>query len=159
DGPAVLIGVPWEEDGQLHNSAALLCDGKVALVTHKYVLPNYGVFDEMRVFDCGPLPVCVDLRPSRGGQVRLGIMICEDMWSEEVARHLADGGADILISINASPFEDTKLDVRFGHAMARVRETGLPLLYINQVGGQDELVFDGASFALNRDSHVPVQLP
>lgn len=159
DGPAILIGLPWAEDDRLYNSAVLLCEGQVAAVRHKHVLPNYGVFDEMRVFASGDLPGPMAIRPSRGGLVKLGVMICEDMWSEDVAEALAESGADILISMNGSPFDETKRDGRMAHAVARMRETDLPLIYVNQVGGQDELVFDGASFVLNRDSHIPVQLP
>ena len=159
DGPAILTGLPWAEDEKLYNSAVLLCEGQVAAVRHKHVLPNYGVFDEKRVFQPGDLPAPVAIRPSRGGLVKLGVMICEDMWSEEVAEALAAAGADILVSINGSPFDETKRDGRMSHAIARMRETDLPLIYVNQVGGQDELVFDGASFVLNRDSRIPVQLP
>ncbi|MDA5193631.1 NAD+ synthase [Govanella unica] len=158
-GPAVLIGTPWREGEALFNTAAFLVDGKVAGLRHKYDLPNYGVFDEKRVFVPGNLAGPVAFRPEDSGIVRLGVMICEDMWSEEVAECLAETGADILISMNGSPFEDAKRDARIGHAVARVRETGMPLLYVNQVGGQDELVFDGASFVLNHDSTLAVHLP
>lgn len=158
-GPAILVGTPWREDGELYNSVAFLADGKVAGLRHKYDLPNYGVFDEKRVFAAGNLAGPVAFRPADAGIVRLGIMVCEDMWSEDVAECLAETGSDILISINGSPFEDSKRDKRVAHAVARVRETGMPLVYVNQVGGQDELVFDGASFVLNRDCTLPIHLP
>ena len=115
-------------------------------------LPNYGVFDEVRVFAQGPLP-----GPIAFGDLRLGVMICEDMWIDEVSECLMESGADILLVINGSPFERDKGDVRLNNAVARVTETGLPLIYLNQVGGQDELVFDGASFVLGADRGLRAQ--
>jgi NAD+ synthase len=153
-GPAVLITTPWREAGQLYNAAILADAGKVQAMRFKHDLPNYGVFDEKRVFAQGPLPgpmVC------RGA--RLGVMICEDMWTQDSAECLEESGAEILIVPNGSPFEVDKLDVRMNLAVARVVETGLPLLYVNQVGGQDELVFDGASFALDADKSLRLQGP
>jgi NAD+ synthase len=158
-GPAMIIGAPWAVDDKLHNAAILLAGGEIKAVRFKYDLPNYGVFDEKRVFDAGPMPEPVDFWPRAGGMVRLGLMICEDMWSPPVAEHLERAGADILIVPNASPWEITKVDRRLHHAMARVREVGMPLIYINQFGGQDELVFDGASFVLNHDSTLAVTAP
>ena len=146
-GPALLMGTPWREDGKLYNAAALLAEGGVAALRFKYDLPNYSVFDEKRVFAQGPLPGPV---PFRG--VRFGVMICEDMWEREVA------GAEILVVINGSPFEADKRDLRLSGAVTRVVETGLPLLYVNQVGGQDELVFEGGSFVLNADRRLAWQL-
>jgi len=145
-GPAVIAGAPWRVDGKLYNAALLLDGGKVAGVQLKHQLPNYGVFDEKRVFAEGPLPGPV---PFRG--VRLGLMVCEDMWFPDVAECLDESGAEILVVINGSPFETDKHDDRLGLAVARVVESGLPLIYVNQVGGQDELVFDGASFVLGSD--------
>ena len=145
-GPAVIIGAPWRKDGALYNAALLLDGGKIAAVRLKRHLPNYGVFDEKRVFAAGPLPGPVSFR-----DVRLGIMVCEDMWTPEVTECLGESGAEILIVINGSPYESDKLDERLDLSVARVRESGLPLIYVNQVGGQDELVFDGASFALGGD--------
>ncbi|RMF08358.1 MAG: NAD+ synthase [Alphaproteobacteria bacterium] len=150
-GPAVILGSCWADDGGVYNASFLLADGEIAAVRYKYDLPNYGVFDEKRVFRPGPLPEPMVLPLKGGGLVRLGVMICEDLWSENVAEHLARWGADIFVVINGSPFEDTKFSARYGHAEARVRENGIPLIYVNQVGGQDELVFDGASFVLGRD--------
>lgn len=153
-GPALLVGAPWRQDGAVYNAALLLDGGKVAAVRLKHDLPNYGVFDEKRVFVPGPLPGPVNFRG-----VRLGVMICEDMWTADVAETLAESGAEILISPNGSPFETGKLDRRLNLATQRVVETGLPLIYVNQVGGQDELVFDGASFALGADRALAAQAP
>jgi len=153
-GPAVLIGVPLRDAGLLHNSVALLEDGKVAKVRHKQMLPNYGVFDEMRVFESGPDPKPI---PFRG--VSLGVPVCEDIWHEHVVANLANQGAELLIVPNGSPFEATKHGARQNHVRARVSESGLPLAYVNQVGGQDELVFDGASFVMNADLSVPLSMP
>ncbi len=160
-GPAVLIGAPWVEAGRLHNSVLLLQAGQIATVRHKHVLPNYGVFDEKRVFAPGPVPgpIALPLAGDPVGKVRLGVMICEDMWTEDVTEALAETGAEILIVINGSPFEHDKQDLRLNLAVARVTATGLPLLYANQVGGQDELVFDGASFVLNADRRLVAQGP
>lgn len=153
-GPAALIGTIWRQDDKLYNAVVLLEGGRIAAVRLKVDLPNYGVFDEKRVFSAGPLPGPI---PFEG--LRIGAPICEDIWSEEVTECLAESGADILISINGSPFDWKKPDVRLNVAVARVTETGLPLAYVNQVGGQDELVFDGASFVLNSDCALAVQLP
>jgi NAD+ synthase len=159
DGPAMLVGTLWPEDGgpdgrKLYNAVALLEDGKVAAVRTKVDLPNYGVFDEKRVFDAGALPSPINFRG-----VRIGAPICEDIWKEEVVECLSECGADMLIVTNGSPFEWAKPEVRMNIAVARVTESELPLMYVNQVGGQDEVVFDGASFVLNGDSSLAVQLP
>ena len=151
-GPAMVIGAPWVEDGRLYNAALLLDGGEVAAVRLKHDLPNYGVFDEKRVFDAGPLPGPVNFRG-----VRLGVMVCEDMWSGDVAECLEESGAEILVVLNGSPFEDEKQDQRLNLAVARVTESHLPLIYVNQIGGQDELVFDGCSFALNADATLSAQ--
>lgn len=153
-GPALLVGVPHVQDGQLYNAMALLDGGKIVAITRKYELPNYGPFDEKRVFAAGPLP-----EPMRLRGVRIGVPICEDIWFPAVCESLAESGAEILIVPNGSPYETGKDDRRLALARARVRETGLPLVYLNRVGGQDELVFDGASFVLNADGQVAAQLP
>ncbi|MDP6574663.1 MAG: NAD+ synthase [Rhodospirillales bacterium] len=145
-GPALLVGAPWRQDARLHNAALLLDGGEIAAVRLKHELPNYGVFDEKRVFTSGPLPGPVSFRGAR-----LGVMMCEDMWIPDVAECLKESGAGILVVLNGSPFESDKLDERLNHAVARVRESGLPLIYVNLVGGQDEVVFDGASFVLGAD--------
>ncbi len=153
-GPAMLVGTPWVEGSKIYNAVALLEAGGIAAVRYKNDLPNYGVFDEKRVFDAGPMP-----GPTNFRGVRLGVPICEDIWSDEVCECLQETGAELLIVANGSPYSAGRLDVRLNVAVARVTETGLPLLYVNQFGGQDELVFDGASFALNADSTLAAQLP
>jgi len=158
-GPAVLIGTPWVEDAKLYNAYALLAAGRVEAIRFKVNLPNYGVFDEKRVFAVGPVPGPVNFRG-----VRLGLPICEDAWTdwgdyENVVECLAETGAELLIVPNGSPYWRDKAEVRLNVSVARVTESGLPLLYVNQVGGQDELVFDGASFALNADRSIAFQLP
>ncbi len=153
-GPAVLVGTPWREGGNRYNAALLLDGGKVAATRFKVDLPNYGVFDEKRVFAAGPMPGPINFRG-----VRLGIPICEDIWSPDVVETLAESGAEILIVPNGSPFEVGKHDQRIQLSVERVTESGLPLIYVNQVGGQDELVFDGASFALGADRKLVAQAP
>ncbi len=153
-GPGVIVGAPWVEAGRLHNTALLLDGGKIAAWRHKHELPNYGVFDEKRVFAAGPLPGPIVFRG-----VRLGLMICEDMWFPDAAECLVESGAEILVVPNGSPFEIDKLDERIALGVQRVVETGLPLIYVNQIGGQDELVFDGASFVLNADRQLAAQMP
>ncbi len=154
DGPALLVGAPWDEGGKVYNAAALLSGGKVEALRYKVDLPNYSVFDEKRVFAAGALPGPVNFKG-----VRLGIPICEDIWTDAVTECLAESGAEILVAPNGSPFTLKKREQRENVALARVIETGLPLLYVNQIGGQDELVFDGASFVLNRGAKLAVQLP
>jgi NAD+ synthase len=159
DGPALLVGTPWVEAGKLYNGYCLLDRGSIAAVRFKVNLPNYGVFDERRVFTAGPVPGPVSFRG-----VRLGLPICEDIWTdwgdyENVVECLAETGAELLIVPNGSPYWRDKDDVRVNVAVARVTESDLPILYVNQIGGQDELVFDGASFALHADRSVAFQLP
>ncbi len=153
-GPALLVGAPVAEHGKLHNAMFLLDAGKIAGITRKHDLPNYGTFDEKRVFAPGPLPGPLAFRGTR-----LGVPICEDIWSPDVTECLAETGAEILVVPNGSPFEVGKDDRRLSLAVARVTETGLPLVYLNRVGGQDELVFDGASFIINSDRKLVLQMP
>ncbi|MDP6342299.1 MAG: NAD+ synthase [Alphaproteobacteria bacterium] len=153
-GPGLALTVPWRQDGGLYNAVLVLDGGEIVAARFKHDLPNYGVFDEKRVFAAGSPPGPVNFRG-----VRLGLPICEDIWTPDVAECLAETGAEILIVPNGSPFEDGKFDVRLNHAVARVTETGLPLLYVNQVGGQDELVFDGGSFVVNADCSLALQMP
>jgi NAD+ synthase len=157
-GPALIVGAPWRDRGKLYNAMLLLQGGRIVTARYKHDLPNYGVFDEKRVFAAGPVPGPMAF-PLAGGsdQLRIGGMVCEDMWTEDVAEGLQESGAEILIVPNGSPFEADKQDVRMNLAVARVTETGLPLIYCNQVGGQDELVFDGASFVLNADRRLAAQ--
>ncbi|MFN3657819.1 MAG: NAD+ synthase [Pseudolabrys sp.] len=152
-GPALLVGTPWLERGKLYNAVALLDSGGIAALRYKVDLPNYGVFDEKRVFVPGPMPGPVNFRG-----VRLGVPICEDIWGEEVVECLAETGAELLVVPNGSPYWRNKGDVRLNIAVARVTEQGLPTIYVNQVGGQDELVFDGVSFALHADCSLAFQL-
>lgn len=141
---AALIGAPIVRDGKTYNAVHLIENGEIKSTTLKYNLPNYGVFDEQRIFAEGPLPAPIEFRGRK-----LGVMICEDMWFPDVTAHLKEQGADILIVPNASPFESDKEDMRMNFAKDRAREAGLPLFYVNQVGGQDELVFDGGSFIID----------
>ena len=153
-GPAVLIGTPWVEDRKLYNAVCLLDGGRISAVRFKVDLPNYGVFDEKRVFVAGPMPGPMDFRG-----IRIGSPDCEDIWTPDVVECLSETGAEILIVTNGSPYDRTKQDVRLSHAVARVTESGLPFIYVNQVCGQDELVFDGTSFALHADRSLAFQLP
>ncbi|TCS60582.1 NAD+ synthase [Varunaivibrio sulfuroxidans] len=145
-GPALLLGAPWLVDGVLYNAALLLDKGEIAGVALKRDLPNYGVFDEKRVFACGPAPQALSFRG-----VALGVMVCEDMWTAHAALALKRAGAQLIVVLNASPYEQDKSGVRRALAQRRVQETGLALAYVNIVGGQDELVFDGRSFLLGGD--------
>ena len=158
-GPALLIGTPWAEQRKLYNACCLLDRGAIAAVRFKVNLPNYGVFDERRVFAPGPPPGPVNFRG-----VRIGVPICEDIWTEwgdyeDVVECLAETGAELMIVPNGSPYSRDKDDVRLNIAVARVAESDLPLIYVNQIGGQDELVFDGASFGLHADRALAFQLP
>ena len=153
-GPALIIGSPWRDGAKVMNAALLLDEGRIASIRYKHDLPNYGVFDEKRLFASGPLPGPM---PFRG--VRLGVMVCEDMWTPDAAECLQESGAELLLVPNGSPFEFEKHDTRTQLAVARVTESCLPLAYVNQVGGQDELVFDGASFVINPDLGLAAQLP
>lgn len=153
-GPGLILGGPWKDGEKLHNAAFLLDGGKVVARRAKHELPNYGVFDDKRVFDAGPAPGPVVFRG-----VRIGLMICEDWWFPGVSETLAESGAELLLAINGSPFEVDKGEARIDLAVARVVETGLPFVFLNQNCGQDELVFDGASFVLNADRSLAVRLP
>ncbi len=146
---AAIIPAPWIIKGKIYNAALLIDNGKIIVESAKHHLPNYGVFDEQRVFCAGPLPEPVKFRG-----FSLGLMLCEDMWLPGIATHLKNKNAEILIISNASPYETGKKKTRKAHAYDRVRETGLPLVYVNQVGGQDNLVFDGDSFVMHKDGSV-----
>src|SRR5689334_22302301 len=153
-GPALLVGTPWVEDGKLYNAYALLSGGVIDAIRFKVDLPNYGVFDEKRVFAQGPMPGPVLIKG-----VRVGVPICEDIWGPEVVECVSETGGEILLVPNGSPYWRGKTEHRLNIAVARVVESGLPLIYLNMMGGQDELVFDGASFVLNADRSVGAQLP
>lgn len=153
-GIHILIGYPAPRDGRLCNLAGVYRDGRCVAEYTKQELPNYQVFDEKRYFTAGHEPLAFELK----GQ-RLGITVCEDIWHAGPARAARAAGATLLLNINASPFHRGKQPERVAMVAARVRETGLPTLYVNTVGAQDELVFDGGSFAMNADGEVPVELP
>jgi NAD+ synthase len=154
DGPALAIGAPWAEGTQLFNAYLILKGGKIASRSLKHNLPNETVFDEVRIFDSGPLG-----GPYSVGNTRIGSPICEDAWHPEVAETLQETGAEFLLVPNGSPYYRGKMDTRMNMMVARVVETGLPLIYLNMVGGQDDQVFDGASFALNPGGKLAVQMP
>lgn len=151
-GPAILLGTPWLENDKLYNAILLLSEGRISGKTYKRDLPNYGPFDEKRVFTSWQMPEPISFRG-----LRLGVMICEDMWAPTVARILKERGAQIFLVTNGSPFEIHKMDDRRMLAEARIKESGLPLVYVHQVGGQDELVFDGSSFVLDNEGKCAVQ--
>ena len=154
DGPALLFGSIHAEGSANYNVVILADGGRIVGRRLKHELPNYGTFDEKRVFAHGPLPEPILFRG-----VQLGVPICEDIWQERVCAHLARAGAEILLSPNGSPYETDKDMLRQRMVRERVVETGLPLVYLNRVGGQDELVFDGSSFVTNDDGTIAVQLP
>jgi len=151
-GPAVIVGYPRNDKNILRNSAALIYKGEISTID-KHHLPNYGVFDESRVFNSGRISGPISFKG-----IRIGLMICEDMWHNDVTETLVESGAQVLVVINGSPFDQNKEDERLSVAVARVTETKLPLIYVNQIGGQDELVFDGGSFALDNNSKLRIQI-
>ena len=153
-GPAVIVGTPWHEDVKTYNACCLLDEGRVVATRFKVDLPNYGPFDEKRVFAQGPMPGPILFRG-----VRLGVPICEDIWEDEVVECLEESGAELLIVPNGSPWWKYKHDLRLNVVVQRVTESSLPLIYVNQLGGQDELIFDGASFGLHADRTLAFQMP
>ena len=153
-GPAILIGSPVRDKTGLYNAIAMLDEGKIQTWRMKVDLPNYGVFDEKRVFDQGPMPGPINFRG-----IRLGVPICEDIWGDlGVCETLAESGAEILLVPNGSPYSREKIDVRYQIAIKQIVETDLPMIYANQLGGQDELVFDGGSFVINADHQLAIQM-
>ena len=153
-GPALTIGAPLVENGLLYNAYFLLQDGMATVIARKHHLPNEDVFDEHRLFEVGPIS-----GPFNVNDVRIGAPVCEDAWHKDVTETMAESGAEILLVPNGSPYRRNKHDLRRGLMVARVVETGLPLIYLNMVGGQDDQVFDGASFVLNSSGALAVQLP
>jgi len=149
DGPAVVYNLPWFEGGKVYNAALFMREGEITDIRLKHHLPNYGVFDEARVFTAGPLPEPIIFKG-----VTIGLPICEDLWQPGVASHLADLGAEILISPNGSPWRRTALTERQEALGEKVHNEGLPLIYVNQIGGQDELVFDGSSFSMAANGRI-----
>jgi len=152
-GPALFVTTPWREDGKLYNAIVALDKGEIVGKRYKVDLPNYGVFDDKRVFSPGPMPGPIVFRG-----VRIGVPICEDVWTPDVVECIAETGGEILLVPNGSPYEAGKTDLRVQLGVKRVVESGLPLVYLNQVGGQDEVVYDGASFALGADRSLKAKL-
>jgi NAD+ synthetase len=153
-GLTVVVGHPLMEGRQRRNAASVLRDGAVLATYRKQLLPNHSVFDELRTFDPGDAPCVFEC-----DGVRFGLTICEDIWDAEPAQQAREAGAECLLAINASPFHADKQPLRYAVARERCLETGLPLVYVNLVGGQDELVFDGASFALTAQGELAAQAP
>ena len=154
DNPGIIIGSPYNDGEGLYNAVAVLDDGKIQTWRWKVDLPNYGVFDEKRVFAAGPMPGPVNFRG-----VRIGIPICEDIWGDlDVCETLAESGAELLLVPNGSPYVSEKMDVRYQVVIRQIIDSGLPIAYLNQLGGQDELMFDGGSFVLNANHSLAVQL-
>lgn len=153
-GPSILVGTPWIEDKKIYNAVLLLDNGEIVEKRYKHDLPNYGPFDEKRVYTEGPLPKVIEWRGHK-----LGVMICEDMWHPDVAQHLKKQQAEILLVINGSPYITNKQPLRHSLVQNRVMETKLPLVYINQVGGQDQLIFEGSSFVFDSKGKHVLQAP
>lgn len=153
-GTTLLVGFPERHEGGHANALAVIRDGRVIDVYRKQCLPNYTVFDEDRYFEPGTSPCVINV-----GGVNVGLIICEDIWFDGPARQARDAGAELLVVANGSPWHTGQHALRLAQVRARAKQTGLPLLYVNRVGGQDELVFDGASFALAADGSVAQQLP
>ena len=154
DGPIIGIGGPFFEAGRLFNAYHILRGGKVIARTFKHELPNYNVFDEVRHYTSGPIQ-----GPFDAGPLRVGTPVCEDAWFPDVAEAMAESGAEMLLVANGSPYFREKFGIRMNQMVARVAENALPLVYLNMVGGQDDQVFDGGSFVLNRGGRLAVQLP
>ncbi|MEQ1929684.1 MAG: NAD+ synthase [Parvularculaceae bacterium] len=158
-GPALIIGAPWREQGArggaLYNAAFLLGDGVIKAIRRKVKLPNYGVFDEPRHFTPGP----PDFEIVKFRDANLGLMVCEDMWLPGVGERLAEAGADILIAPHGSPFRKTSLEERAAAARERACATRLPIVFVNQLAGQDEVVFEGASFVMDAAGEIVFRAP
>ena len=153
-GPAIAIGGPAYIEDKLYNAYYILADGNIANVIKKHHLPNQNVFDEKRIFDEGEIS-----GPYQIGPIRIGSPICEDAWHSDVSETLSETGAQVLLVPNGSPYYNGKNDVRLNKMVARVVETNLPLIYLNMVGAQDDQVFDGGTFALNRGGSLAIKLP
>lgn len=149
DGIDLVIGFPHQVDGRLYNSAAVIRDGKILQLYHKQKLPNYGVFDEQRYFTAGDRPCLFTCKDTR-----LALTICEDIWHDDVVNQNQQAGADIILTLNASPFHAGKIHQREQIICQRAKKARLPIVYVNQVGGQDELVFDGASFVVDAQGNI-----
>ena len=151
--PGLIVGAPWRDGDHLRNAVILLDGGEIAEIRFKHNLPNYGVFDEIRVFEAGGPPKPMEFRG-----VKLGVMVCEDMWFPDCTASLATSGAEILLVPTCSPYDESKHPERQRFSFARVEESGLPLVFCNQVCGQDELVFEGASYVVSDSYDLPVQM-
>jgi len=154
DGPAIGIGAPFLDESGLYNAYYVLAAGSIQAIVKKHILPNQDVFDEVRLYQSADIS-----GPYRIAGLRIGTPICEDAWHSEVPEALAESGAQVLFVPNGSPYARGKMDVRMAHMVARVIETGLPLVYVNMVGGQDDQVFDGGSFVLNPGGSLALSLP
>ncbi|MCC5972441.1 MAG: NAD+ synthase [Rubellimicrobium sp.] len=154
DGPILGIGAPWFEEGRLYNAFHILRGGRIVARTLKHELPNYNVFDELRHYSSGPIQ-----GPFDAGPLRIGTPVCEDAWFPDVCEAMAESGAEAFVVANGSPYFRGKFPIRLNQMVARVTETGLPLVYLNMVGGQDDQVFDGGSFVLNPGGALALQLP
>jgi NAD+ synthase len=154
NAPAFILTTPWEKDGLHYNAALFVEGGRIKHVVLKNNLPNYGVFDEKRIFSSGPLSEPVEFKGKK-----IGIVICEDIWFEPAAMHLKAQGAELILSPNGSPYHCKKHQMREDVLTARVKETGLPVVYVNQLGGQDDLVYDGGSMAYNEKGEKIFQAP
>ena len=154
DGPAMGIGAPFLDETGLFNAYYILAGGAVQAIVKKHILPNADVFDEVRLYQHADIS-----GPYRVGELRIGTPICEDAWHPDVPEALAESGAEVLFVPNGSPYARGKMDARIAHMVARVIETGLPLVYVNMVGGQDDQVFDGGSFVLNPGGAMVLSLP
>ena len=154
-GIVVIIGHPLPENGKVYNALSVICDGEVRALYRKRHLPNYTVFDEKRYFSAGREAAVVDIKG-----VRIGLTVCEDIWRPGPVKQSAELGADLIISINASPFHNEQASLREeGVVLKKARRFRLPMIYLNQVGGQDELVFDGCSLAVDAEGEVAARLP
>lgn len=149
-----IIGTPWLDHGVLKNAAIVTQNGKLQNIYFKQTLPNYGVFDEKRYFTCGMMPCVISIK-----NTSIGIAVCEDLWVPETAMQLKKAGAEIIVSLNASPFEIGKQEKRVMVLRERIHETKLPIFYVNHVGGQDDLLFDGGSILLNASGDIIMQSP
>ena len=152
-GPAILIGLPTIQKDKIFNSAALIDNGEIIAMQNKVHLPNYDVFDEERIFSQGEMPGPMNFRG-----LKIGVAICEDIWFDDVTECLMETGSELLVILNGSPYNRNKEEKRMNVVLERVVETKLPLIYVNQVGGQDELVFDGGSFVVNPDYRIVTKL-
>ncbi|NDP43202.1 MAG: NAD+ synthase, partial [Aromatoleum sp.] len=153
-GTTLIVGFPERDAGKCYNALAVVRDGRVAQVYRKQQLPNYTVFDEERYFEAGRAPCVVDV-----DGLNCGLIVCEDVWFPHSSRQAKEAGAQLIVVANGSPYHTRQQALRRAQVADRARETGLPFVYVNRVGGQDELVFDGASFVTDSTGEIVQQLP